>query len=129
MFRGVNVTITERKRFRLVLLGHWLTKASHASASNKSKIACLEDVAIAPWELGEVVYDGMLLVRVLFRFSWKENDASLALKFAPISFVTGAWFSMFYVFLVHQSYTHFCAYKAILASCKKKAARRPCLYS
>jgi len=56
-------------------------------------------------------------------YSWKENNGSLASKFAPISFVTGAWFSMFYAFLFHQSYTHFCAYKAMIVSTKKKGGK------
>jgi len=36
--------------------------------------------------------------------------ASLAAKYAPVSYVTGAWFSMFYTFLFHQAYTHFCVH-------------------
>ena len=81
-----------------------------------------------PANIGRFAFAFFFVFMCFCGFSWElkatpDDSLSLAKLYAPISFITGAWFCLWYVFLFHQSYTHSCAFKGMIIAVKKEGTK------
>jgi hypothetical protein len=81
--------------------------------------------ALHPGNIGRFIMLLCFIFMLICGFYAKNMNLSaagrenLTSKYSSITFITCAWFCMFYMFLFHQSYVHHCVYIKMVGDSKK----------